>query len=123
MGSEFARPFRRGRPKFFTSSHERRIRRAAALAFFENSAILCVTNDVRKKWRRLEAMMAKRQLDMLHGSVWNKIPQFALPLAAILGRLFNAVDIAVVGNFTGDMRTAVVAALTASDILNVVLNL
>lgn len=50
---------------------------------------------------------------MLHGSIWDKIPRFALPVAAtaILEQLFNASDLAVVGNFTGDQRTAAVAAL------------
>ena len=68
----------------------------------------------------------KRQLDMLHGPIWNKIPRFALPIAAtaILGQLFNAADIAVVGNFTGDLRTASVAAVSAtSSIIGLVVNL
>ena len=49
---------------------------------------------------------------MLHGSIWDKIPRVALPVAAtaILEQLFNASDLAVVGNFTGDQRTAAVAA-------------
>lgn len=47
-------------------------------------------------------------MDMLHGPIWSKIPRFALPIAApaILGQLFNAADIAVVGNFTAELRTA-----------------
>lgn len=63
---------------------------------------------------------------MLHGPIWNKIPQFALPVAAtaILGQLFNAADIAVVGNFTGDLRTISVAAVsTNSAIIGLVVNL
>lgn len=63
---------------------------------------------------------------MLHGPIWNKIPRFALPIAAtaILGQLFNAADIAVVGNFTGDLRTASVAAVSAtSAIIGLVVNL
>ena len=50
---------------------------------------------------------------MLHGAIWNKIPLFALPVAAtaILEQLFNASDIAIVGNFTGAQRTAAVAAV------------
>ena len=45
----------------------------------------------------------RKQLDMLHGSIWNKLPLFAFPVAAtaILEQLFNASDIAIVGNFTG----------------------
>lgn len=47
-------------------------------------------------------------MDMLHGPIWSKIPRFALPIAApaILGQLFNAADIAVVRNFTAELRTA-----------------
>lgn len=58
----------------------------------------------------------KQRLDMLHGSLWDKIPRFALPIAAtaILGQLFNAADIAVVGNFAGDARTQSVAAVGAN---------
>lgn len=74
----------------------------------------------------LETTKQKKQLDMLHGSIWNKIPRFALPIAAtaILGQLFNAADIAVVGNFTGDLRTASVAAVSAtSAIIGLIINL
>ena len=41
-----------------------------------------------------------QHLDMLNGPIWNKLPRYALPVAAtgILGQLFNAADIAVVGN-------------------------
>ena len=41
---------------------------------------------------------------MLHGTLWDKIPRFAIPVAAtaILSQLFNAADIAVIGNFTGE---------------------
>lgn len=74
----------------------------------------------------METEKEKKQLDMLHGSIWNKIPRFALPIAAtaILGQLFNAADIAVVGNFTGDLRTVSVAAVSAtSAIIGLVVNL
>ena len=52
--------------------------------------------------------MKKSGIDMLHGPIWNKIPLFALPVAAtaILGQLFNASDLAVVGNFAGEARAA-----------------
>ena len=63
---------------------------------------------------------------MLHGSIWNKIPLFALPVAAtaILEQLFNASDIAIVGNFTGAQRTAAVAAVGAnSPIISLLVNL
>lgn len=68
----------------------------------------------------------KPSMDMVNGSLWNKILWFALPVAAtgILGQLFNAADIAVVGNFTGDMSTAAVAAVGAnSSLINLLVNL
>lgn len=70
--------------------------------------------------------MKKQQIDMLHGSIWNKLPRFALPVAAtaILEQLFNASDVAVVGNFTGEARTAAVAAVGAnSPIIGLIVNL
>ena len=69
---------------------------------------------------------AKRQLDMLHGPIWNKLPRFALPVAAtaILEQLFNASDVAVVGNFTGAEKTLAVAAVGAnSPIIGLIVNL
>lgn len=71
-------------------------------------------------------MERKKQLDMLHGPIWNKIPQFALPVAAtaILEQLFNASDIAVVGNFTGAGRTIAVAAVGGnSPLIGLIVNL
>ena len=68
----------------------------------------------------------KTQLDMLHGSIWDKLPRFALPVAAtaILEQLFNASDVAVVGNFTGTERTVAVAAVGAnSAIIGLIVNL
>ena len=68
----------------------------------------------------------RKQLDMLHGSIWNKLPLFAFPVAAtaILEQLFNASDIAVVGNFTGAGKTIAVAAVGAnSSIISLIVNL
>ena len=73
----------------------------------------------------MTAVNSKEKLDMLHGSLWNKIPLYALPVAAtaILEQLFNASDIAIVGNFTGAIRTAAVAAVGAnSPIISLILN-
>lgn len=67
-----------------------------------------------------------KKMDMLQGSIWNKLPQFALPVAAtgILEQLFNASDIAIVGNFTGKNSTLSVAAVGAnSPIVGLILNL
>lgn len=54
--------------------------------------------------------------DMLEGSLWNKILKFAMPLAAtgILQQLFNAADIAVVGNFSGENGQPAMAAVGAN---------
>ena len=63
---------------------------------------------------------------MLHGTLWDKIPRFAIPVAAtaILSQLFNAADIAVIGNFTGELRTVAVAAVgTNSSIISLIVNL
>ena len=70
--------------------------------------------------------MKRHEPDLLHGSLWNKIPLFALPVAAtaILEQLFNASDVAVVGNFTGSNSTIAVAAVDAnSPIVGLILNL
>ena len=72
------------------------------------------------------AEVKKHEIDMLHSSIWNKLPLFALPVAAtaILEQLFNASDIAIVGNFTGDARTLAVAAVGAnSPIIGLIVNL
>ena len=58
--------------------------------------------------------------------IWNKLPVFALPIAAtgILEQLFNASDIAIVGNFAQTDKTAAVAAVGAnSPIIGLILNL
>lgn len=64
----------------------------------------------------MERIRKKSKIDMLNGPIWNKLPAFALPVAAtaILEQLFNASDIAVVGNFTGAAKTACVAAVGAN---------
>ena len=65
-------------------------------------------------------------MDILQGSIWNKLPRFALPIAAtgILEQLFNASDIAIVGNFATTDKTVAVAAVGAnSPIIGTILNL
>ncbi len=67
-----------------------------------------------------------KDIDMLNGSIWNMIPRYALPVAmtSILEQLFNASDIAVVGNFTGANGTTAVAAVGAnSSIIGLLVNL
>ena len=52
--------------------------------------------------RRVKQKKSK-QVDMLRGSLADKIILFALPLAAssILQQLFNSADVAVAGRFAG----------------------
>ncbi len=65
----------------------------------------------------------KKEMDMLHGSLWNKILLFALPLAAssFLQQLFNSADIAVVGRFAGSRALAAVGSNGA--IVNLLVNI
>ena len=65
----------------------------------------------------------RKDMDMLNGSLWNKILLFVLPLAAttILQQLFNAADVAVVGRFVG--KEAMAAVGSNSPITGLVVNL
>ena len=74
----------------------------------------------------MEKTVKKHEIDMLHGSIWNKLPLFALPVAAtaILEQLFHASDVAIVGNFSGDACTVAVAAVGANGpIIGLIVNL
>ena len=55
---------------------------------------------------------SRRNVNMLEGSLWDKILLFALPLAAtgMLQQLFNAADVAVVGTFAGTDAMAAVGS-------------
>lgn len=57
-------------------------------------------------------MNKKNQIDMLNGTIWNKLIIFALPIAAsnILQQLFNSADAAVVGRFAGSEALAAVGS-------------
>lgn len=69
--------------------------------------------------------IAHHEINMLEGSIWNKLPMYALPVAAtgILEQLFNASDIAVVGKFSiTDGTTAVAAVGANSPIIGLILN-
>ena len=65
----------------------------------------------------------KNQVDMLHGPLLGKLILFALPLAlsSILQQLFNAVDIAVLGQFATSQDQAAVGCTSA--VINMFLNL
>ena len=63
------------------------------------------------------------EIDMCNGSVMDKLISFSIPLmlSGILQLLFNAVDIIVVGRFTGSHALAAVGSTTA--LINVFTNL
>lgn len=74
----------------------------------------------------MESKNKTQKLDILHGPIWNKLPLYALPVAAtgILEQLFNASDLAIVGNFASTDRTVAIAAVGAnSPVIGVILNL
>ena len=68
-------------------------------------------------------MRSGNQIDMLNGSLADKILLYALPLAAtgILQQLFNAADIAVVGQFAG--KEAMAAVGSNSPLIGLLINL
>lgn len=73
--------------------------------------------------QEVKPVKKRREMDMLHGSLLDKILLFALPLAAssILQQLFNSADIAVVGHFAGRQALGAVGSNTAA--INLLTNL
>lgn len=73
----------------------------------------------------MEAVQKKNkyEIDMCNGTIMDKLISFALPLmvSSILQLLFNAVDIIVVGRFTGSQALAAVGSTTA--LINMFVNL
>lgn len=69
------------------------------------------------------SIIKKKQMDMIHGSMFYKILFFALPLAAssILQQLFNSADVAVVGRFAGSAALAAVGG--NSPVINLLINM
>lgn len=67
----------------------------------------------------------KNKLNMLSGTLWNKILIFALPIAlqGVLQQLFNSADIAVVGRFTADSENSIAAVGANSPIISLIVNL
>ena len=65
----------------------------------------------------------KYEIDMCNGSIMDKLISFSLPLmlSGILQLMFNAVDIVVVGRFSGSQALAAVGSTTA--LINVFTNL
>lgn len=65
----------------------------------------------------------KYEIDMCNGTIMDKLISFSLPLmlSSILQLMFNAVDIIVVGRFSGSQALAAVGSTTAS--INIFTNL
>lgn len=55
----------------------------------------------------------RTSMDMLNGSLWDKIFKFSMPVAAtaILEQFFTATDVVIAGNFANSDRTAEMAAV------------
>ena len=83
--------------------------------------ILC-----RKSLRKIMSSTVKQnkyEIDMCNGTIMDKLISFSLPLmlSGILQLMFNAVDIIVVGRFSGSQALAAVGSTTA--LINVFTNL
>ena len=78
-----------------------------------------------EKGHAMVSRSASGKMDMLSGSLLDKILIFALPLAAssILQQLFNSVDVAVVGNFARDKAAATAAVGSNGSVINLIINL
>ena len=65
----------------------------------------------------------KYEIDMCNGSIMDKLISFSLPLmlSGILQLMFNAVDIVVVGRFSGSQALAAVGSTSA--LINMFTNL
>ena len=71
----------------------------------------------------IELSKNKYEIDMCNGTIMDKLISFALPLmlSGMLQLMFNAVDIIVVGRFSGSRALAAVGSTTA--LINVFTNL
>ena len=67
--------------------------------------------------------MKRRNVDMLEGDLWLNVLLFAIPvmLSGILQLLFNAIDMIVVGKFSGSASMAAVSS--TGSLINLVTNL
>jgi len=65
----------------------------------------------------------KKDMDMINGSLWNKILIFAIPIAvsALMQQLFHSADMAVIGQFAGKNELAAVGS--NNSIINLLINI
>lgn len=68
-------------------------------------------------------MIKTRDIDMLHGTLWDKIILFALPLAltGFMQQLLNAADVAVLGQYVG--KNAMAAVGNNTSLIGLLVNL
>jgi len=69
------------------------------------------------------AKFIKKDVDMINGTLWNKMIMFAIPiaLAALMQQLFVSIDMAVVGKFVGSAELAAVGGNNV--IIHLIVNL
>ncbi len=73
--------------------------------------------------RRIANLAVARNKNLTNGSLWDKILLFAIPLAltGMLQQLYNAADVAIVGNFVGTEAQAAVGV--NGPVINLMINL
>ncbi len=73
----------------------------------------------------LKQRSVSEKIDMINGSLMDKILFMAIPIAlsSILQQLFNSVDVAVVGRFASDKAAATAAVGCNGPIINLIINL
>lgn len=83
----------------------------------------CTIIIFEKKKENFELAKNKYEIDMVNGTIMPKLITFAIPLmlSGILQLLFNAVDIIVVGRFSGSQSLAAVGS--TSSLINMLTNL
>lgn len=87
---------------------------------FKNDCTIIISE---KKKENFELAKNKYEIDMVNGTIMPKLITFAIPLmlSGILQLLFNAVDIIVVGRFSGSQSLAAVGS--TSSLINMLTNL
>lgn len=96
---------------------------AFSCAYILKLTFICIIIFPIKAKELFQLAKNKFEIDMVNGTIMNKMVSFALPLmlSGILQLLFNAVDIIVVGRFSGSQSLAAVGS--TSSLINMLTNL
>lgn len=96
---------------------------AFSCTYILNLTYICIIIFPIKAKELFRLAKNKFEIDMVNGTIMNKMVSFALPLmlSGILQLLFNAVDIIVVGRFSGSQSLAAVGS--TSSLINMLTNL